>query len=358
MQRLQRNVPASNASDAIDEEQAAQALADLDRLLAEGTEASGSANPVLPVRDEAGNLYYAKRIIPEDNNPLTAGLTPAEIEEILTGEAASYSLAHRVDEIERSLAPTPDGSMPGDLGGLNAPAAVYDPVRQVLLTRAVPREAAGLAGELWELPEYVAIAYRKEYARQRVLRAWLGDADGHLRNMFRGDDGRLYQLDFDQATLNGKRTRLLLGAPDDPGEFMETMLLTPAMAGPSRNGALQRMIGRMDQEISYADMASTVAAIQDLASRPDELRTLLQQAGYPDVEAAVRTLTERATLLEPTLKRYFDGELLRRGVASILPFPGGWLAHRPSRPPRRFVTTTGRPAGAPMWQIESLPRAA
>jgi hypothetical protein len=177
----------------------------------------------------------------------------------------------------------------------------------------------------------------------------------------------LYQLDFDQATLNGKKTRLLQGIGDGPADLMEAMILTPAMVGPIRRVALPRLVGRMDQQITYADMASTVAAIQDLVTRPDELRALLRQAGYPDVEAAVETLTERAPLLEPTLKRFFDGdELLRRGVASIRPLPNGWLARFRSRSLLRLVAMAGparpvaaiRPVPAPMWNPEPLRMAA
>lgn len=336
---LRQSIPASGATRAIDDQTLTQALDNLDASRTAGTaERMGSANPVYVSHDAAGQRYFVKTIVPEPGNALTENLTPAEIENILSTEAASASLANAV--------------------GLKAAAARYDPQRRVLVSRAVPASGP-VAGTLSSKPEHVALALRKEYAKQRLFRAWIGDSDGHLGNMILGDDGQLYLIDFDLAALSGTTSRQIIGsAGQSEGELLGSTVYTWAFVSRAdSNRAMYRWMARLDQTISYADVRETVEAIQSLAARPGELRRILTEAGYRDVEGAVKSLTERAGLLEDVLKPLFDGGLLRMGVAMRL-FPEAWYLagpiddrrwHRPQDEPRPVGNARGR---------ESLGRAA
>ena len=293
-------VPLPLAADDLSPTQIDEVLANFDEAISQGTGPSlRSTNPVYRIQDADGNEYYVKRIVSDPDNPMSANLTPEEAERLMASEAAGASLAQRV--------------------GLNAPTTHFDPERQLLISRAIPNEG-DLAGPLWDYPEHVALAFRQEYAKQRLFRAWLGDGDGHLGNLIIGRDGRLYLIDFDQAVLSGTRSRQF---PDDtlPSEegLMQTLLYTPAaLTSDAEQLRKYRWMAKLDQQITYDDVQDTVAAIQDLANNnADELRRMLEDAGYPDVDGAVRSLTERANKLEEVFEPMFNGGLLE--VASLPP---------------------------------------
>lgn len=327
---LRQSIPPSNAVLDIDEQSAREAFENLDRARSEGSVRSlGGANPVWLTQDNAGNAYYVKAIEPDPEIPVTANLTPEDAERILSTEVASANLARRLDEIERAAAAELPGYDPATYVGLNSAAARYDPERRLLISRAVPQESA-LAGELASRPEHVALAFRREYAQQRVFRTWLGDADGHLDNMIVGDDGRLYQIDFDQAVLSGTKSRQIVGGDgQSERDLMLNTVWTYAVI-PRQTQAegvvMYQWIARLDQTITYEDMRPTVEAIRELAGNPDELRRILTDAGYPDVEGAVRSLTERANDLERLTKGLFDGALLNVGSAWMPAFNAAWIA--------------------------------
>lgn len=290
---------------------------------------------------------------------MTESLTPEDIKRILTTEAASSALAQRV--------------------GLNVAATHYDPERRMLVSRAIPSESK-VAGTLASKPEHVTLALRKEYAQQRLFRAWLGDSDGHLGNMIIADDGLLYLLDFDQAVLSGTTSRHIRGtAGQSERDLLQGTVWSSAFVSPeAEGGVIYRWMARLDQTISYADVRETVEAIQDLVANPPELRKILTDAGYPDVEGAMRSLTERAGLLEEALRPLFDGGLLRIGVAWLRPSNRGRLAFLPARSrllaslparsrllalptPRsrtRVLSGTGLPLRAAPRLPDRLPRAA
>jgi hypothetical protein len=309
---LRQSISPSDAALPIDASAATEALENLDgERAARNAAPVGSANPVYVTRDNAGNTYYAKEIVPTPGNPMTENLTPEDIERILTTEAASSALAQRV--------------------GLNVAATHYDPERRMLVSRAIPSESA-VAGTLASRPEHVTLALRKEYAQQRLFRAWLGDSDGHLGNMIIGDDGRLYLLDFDQAVLSGTTSRHIRGTQGQSERaLLEGTVQFSAFVGPQSEGVIYRWMARLDQTISYADVRETVEAIRELVANPAELRKILTDAGYPDVDGAMRSLTERAGMLEETLRPLFDGGLLRMGVAWLRSGNGGPLAFLPAR---------------------------
>lgn len=379
MELFQSHTPPSDAGVPIDDDQANQALTKFETAMARAQEAraaastpeegarrfnevlneegitrTGGANPVYLVPDTDDNYYFVKQIVSHPDSELTRNLTPEQIHEILASEAACSSLAQRVDEIERSLAPDARAPGSGDLGGLNTPATRYVPERRALLSRAIPRDTT-MAGELWNFPEHVALAYKKEYARQRVIRAWLGDTDGHLRNMLLGDDARLYQIDFDQAVLKGTSSRHM-GDFESQEDFLTQMFERFAGLRPEHDREMYRMMAIMDQMVSYDDMAPTVAAIKELVESPGELERILTAAGHPDVQGVVQTLTERANALPTVLEPMFSGRLLE--FAWLRHLGGDWLASfvgggrvLPWRGPRLPI-----PAAWPL--PEELPRAA
>jgi hypothetical protein len=328
---VQASVPKSDASVPIDDDSMEQALYNHDMDLMAGTaERQGGANPVWITRDDAGNVYYVKRIWPEEGNALTENLTPAQIEEILAKEAASATLAERV--------------------GLNAAGSRYDPQRQVLISRAIPSDG-DIAGTLASKPEHVTMALKKEYARQRLFRAWLGDTDGHLGNMILGNDGRPYLIDFDQSIFTGSESRQIRGTGNrSAAEVVEETVTVWRHVGQDPRLVMYKWMARLDQTITYEDVRPTVEAIQELANTPGALEDLLRTAGYPNPEAAAETLIERAAELREVMQPLFDGGL-RGIVSSLAPFSGGdWLAHFPvSRRP--VLSSVGAIRGPSHWFV-------
>ena len=69
--------------------------------------------------------------------------------------------------------------------------------------------------EMYELGEGEFLSFQDEFAKQRVFRAWLGDADGHFHNLVRSKDGELWQIDFDRVNLEGEFIELAHGVPFD-----------------------------------------------------------------------------------------------------------------------------------------------
>jgi hypothetical protein len=336
---LRRTRPASPATRAIDDRSAAEAFEQLDLDFMAGTvSSSGGANPVHLTRDTAGNVYYVKRIAPTPGNPLTEHLTRADVDRILATEAASSSLARAV--------------------GLDVPAARYDARRRVLITRAVAADGAG-AGRLMDMPEHVALAVKRDYAQQRVFRAWIGDSDGHAGNMLIGNDGRLYLIDFDQAVLSGTTSRQIVGtAGQSEAEMLEMTVSIWSYVGQNPDQAMYRWVARFDQTITYADARDTVDAIKKLAADPDALRRLLTEAGYQDVEGAMKSLTERAGLLEKMLQPLLDGGLLTRGVAWRRTIPRPPIAHLAWPRPPHCMSHADRSRVAATAPADVLPRAA
>jgi hypothetical protein len=312
-----RLVQPNNVTEDITTDTADEVLAKFDA--GDRQEVADSANELFLVYDDAGNAYYVKQIPPENADPTMA-------KEILAAEAASCDLARRVDEIERQAA----GAGP-EYAGVSAPAARYDEARGLLITRAIPR-----ADEFRGQPEFVTLALKREYAKQRLFRAWVGDTDGHLRNILLGEDGRVYMIDFDMAILTGAFNRQIThDVRATPGEMVQRTVTVWAEPDIRGRFHLYQWMARLDQTISYDDVQPTVQAIQALASAgpPEDptrvLRELLENAGYPNPEGAARNLKERAEELDTVARQLFDGGLLNRATSALRLTTGDWLASFP-----------------------------
>ncbi len=190
--------------------------------------------------------------------------------------------------------------------------------------------------ELREMNEATILALKEDYAKQRVLRLWLGDSDGHLGNILLTAEGHLLPIDFDFASL--KRDGVLRQAGrknDSPKEFLEDVLGFPALIRermPTHASApLYTWLDRIDGMLNYDDMAGTVKAIKDLCGEKDgdALREMLRQAMPEEkVKEAFEALTERAVLLEEVLQKKFPQ----------FNKPTAWLIH------------PGRQRAWPVWE--------
>lgn len=199
---------------------------------------------------------------------------------------------------------------------------------------------------LYNLKEHQLFAFRKEYARQRAFRAWIGDYDGHMKNLLKGPDDRLWAIDFDRANLEGTKIRGLasdFGTHDDliaatvrfqhgnmPStrnwprytEAHQDHMVKMAKKNEAGQYAWQ---ARMDRMIRYQDMADMVHAIQQFADS-DKLRRTLEQTAYSNIDEAVKTLKARAKRLKEVLQPLFDQELIEN--KSIL-LDLSWLLKEP-----------------------------
>jgi hypothetical protein len=229
--------------------------------------------------------------------------------------------------------------------GLDVPAArVIAKGGQVyLVLREVPGE------ELWETALGNLLVHRKDYARQRAFRAWLGDTDGHLRNMKVAPDGRLWQIDFDFASLRGTELVHARNMPfDDQADLLRATVGfvrgrrgLPAVRDPAwqshhadvrdffdrvATNDLYAWMAKMDDLVGYDDMKDVVQTIQRLAADEGRLRTLL--AGLADADQVAKTLRERAAVLDRVLQEpALFGRVIRTGA-----LPGRVLALRRAGP--------------------------
>ncbi len=194
-----------------------------------------------------------------------------------------------------------------------------------VLTRFMENE-----GELWTFKEPALLALKKNYAFQRVFRTWIGDTDGHLRNVVKLGRGQVGAMDFGYGQLGERLVMHQNGHQlfNDPLEFMAQALYYPQMvwamafdnpdAVRRGSGKLYGWINRMDDWLSYADLEEAVTSIKGLCERgrKNELMELLTQTGLTEQEAAaaVKTLSERGmahprtgeSALESVLRRRFD----------------------------------------------------
>ncbi|MFA6543963.1 MAG: hypothetical protein WCS99_06035 [Limisphaerales bacterium] len=183
---------------------------------------------------------------------------------------------------------------------------VFDEVEGFLVRAAEGKE-------LMEMTEATILALKKDYASQRVLRLWMGDTDGHLRNILLTPEGRLLPIDFDFGSL--KKDGFLRQAGRNNAtqkEFLEDALGFPSLIRdrmPDHASApLYTWLDRLDGMLSYDEMAGTVGAIQELCAEDGgkTLKEMLRKA-LPEekVQEAFEALTERSGLLKEVLENKF-----------------------------------------------------
>ncbi len=160
--------------------------------------------------------------------------------------------------------------------------------------------------ELMEMTGATILAHKEDYAKQRVMRLWMGDTDGHLGNILLTPEGRLLPIDFDWGSLKKDYNLGQFQRPShSPAEYLDDVLNIPALIRSRMPGhpsaPLYTWLDRLDGMLSHDEMAGTVKAIKDLcAERNGEtLKDMLRQA-LPEekVKEAFEALTERAGLLK------------------------------------------------------------
>ncbi len=249
--------------------------------------------------------------------------------------------------------------------GIKAPAAAMSEDGNLLVTRKLEPKK-----ELIKLKEHQLYAFRKEYARLRAFRAWIGDYDGHMENLLKGPDDQLWAIDFDIANLEGTRIEALNADFQTDAALIEASVRFPHGNMPPAKGDAKfrerhnKLIkssaesgkatqyvwqARMDRMIRYKDMADMVRDIKEFAAS-EKLEKTLIEAGYGsdirkignedddsnktaekqrntgslkatvkiegkkreinNIEKAVESLRKRAENLDKVLRHLFDEELI------------------------------------------------
>ncbi|MBM3334166.1 hypothetical protein FJY63_05850, partial [Candidatus Sumerlaeota bacterium] len=169
--------------------------------------------------------------------------------------------------------------------GLNAPEIVNNPrVMERLGQLTPPKEVQGVlvrrfkGVELGSLTEAEVMALKKELADIRAFRVFIGDTDGHYRNVLVMGEGKPAPIDFDYANIITKADstgrarhylRQLSRRCDDAEQLMTDCMQMRSLAESAgeRPGPLYAWVDRLDSMLSYDDMAPMVKKIKDLCSR-------------------------------------------------------------------------------------------
>ena len=285
---------------------------------------AGSANPVFFVRDPALGADAAPRFVFKINKRKQAGELLGGNPDELVAEELGAVLAQQLG----IRAPgTRQATM--TIGRIEHGGEIYQGVQQGLLMRYLPGK------ELHQIGEDIIVATKADYARIRVLRAWLGDYDVHLRNLMLGTDGRLYMIDAGYACWRKTGTPMHILSQNSvrtEEQLVDFAVSLPALYSKVKRGtaeakdyALYHWIDRIDDMVHYDDMAPTVEAIRKLCGNRKALRDHLRSvigkrnpatgAWEPDERQVAETLQmfiERSQHLPKILQKRFSRLDLRR----------------------------------------------
>jgi hypothetical protein len=234
---------------------------------------------------------------------------------------------------------------------------------------SLSRKIPGTVAELRSFTEAELIAFKKEYARQRVLRAWLADSDGHMGNQVVCEDGRLRAIDFGLGTVrdgSGESLRQfgIIRAGDDVDYMRQALNLSsdPGFQTLDQEGKYL-WINRADEILDYdADMAPTVQMIVEMCNDrgPTGLASIVRErlrapdgvVNENEVQAVMGVLRKRAENLETVLKERLD-RVVADAVKKQAMLWDRLPAHRPlavARPqpavPRPLFAPSPRPGEA------------
>ncbi len=282
---------------------------------------NSSMNPVFFVRDATGAKdmkYVFKHIVDEEDlaGEIFGSLAARRLN---LNAAGAQRASHTEFKVRRLIK---EG---------NVEREVEETLRGVLV-RAIEGQ------ELWKLTEAEVLALKGEYAKLRVFRAWLGDTDGHLRNLFLDAEGGLFGIDFGFTHLmaDASKHRHYAGmTAKTPEQFLAEAIEMPRIVlqntrqSANEKHALYAWIGHMDEYLSYEEMAGTVKGIRELCDDRggETLKEMLRESmkGMPEnrVDEAFKVLKDRADELEDVLRWKFPGP--RPGTALL--FPGRPLPH-------------------------------
>ena len=200
---------------------------------------------------------------------------------------------------------------------------------QLLVSRGVD-----IGADFGDLNDGEILSFLDQFAEQRAFRAWLGDPDGHVGNMMISKDGKLLPFDFDRAHIGSEKAHTLYVGHYYPNEqelmrgsvlwshgsigdealdqYFEQVMGSSLRFVRDTDAKHYSAMARIEQMVGYARLKKTVDKIQALANDGRKLEGLLEQGGWPDVEAAAKVLRERANTLEDTLKPLFNKELIEK----------------------------------------------
>ncbi len=293
----------------------------------------GGANPIFAVKDvkTGKTLFIFKQL--KDADKLAAEVLSGAIVRglgIKTPGSRALKLPHQI-KVKR-----PNEIRPSD--------REVDEAIEGILYRVLEGK------EVHTMTEAQLLALKSDLALQRPIRHWIGDTDGHLRNVQLGSDGHLWMLDFDCAMLRKGGFHLqvnpwlILNIKVPPGtpypaltqdDMMRAFLASPkwmedylkglnkgtALSG--TGGELYGWIDQLDGAISYEEVAPIIGAIEDFAVKGGgkRLRKALEQSGLPpdQVQEAFEVLVERANLLKKALEGKYKSAKNPEGANLLRP---------------------------------------
>ncbi|MFQ5763347.1 MAG: hypothetical protein ACE5GT_00315, partial [Rhodospirillales bacterium] len=280
---------------------------------------NGGGEPILgsqhevtrvPVRDDEGKVkatVYVKRYLRTD-------------------EKREKKIPETPENARRKAEAEVMGSILMNEMGQNAPAArvaEFDDGSVGLVTRAVPD-----ARKLKDLAEHELFALRRQYGNQRVIRATMGDSDGHDGNIVVDARGNVWNVDFDQAIPHGLESRHFGGWTYEREEQLvegtiryahgrvhkaDEQVLAPKNRGFQRiekevkTYASYGWMARADQLIRYEDVDGQIRRLEILKKRSyrKKLKAKFIMAGVTEAsaQAMVESLAHRARVLRRTMKK-------------------------------------------------------
>lgn len=166
--------------------------------------------------------------------------------------------------------------------------------KECLVVRYVP------GTQLKDLPQEVAIAFKEQIARDKVLAALLGDHDRHLGNYLITADGRIWSIDHGMADVAGRNFReySLLVDADEVAGYMRTRILD----GTRYHWGL----GWLDNHITFEDMEPMIKQVEALCKDEKKLRALLgRHLSGAELDNAVEVVRKRAGVLRDVMRDCF-----------------------------------------------------
>jgi hypothetical protein len=181
--------------------------------------------------------------------------------------------------------------------------------QQGILSRFVKKR------EFWELTEPEIFALIQDYARIRLLNAFLGNTDGHMRNIWSAS-GHATPSDFGLAQIFAN-SNAEYGGRFPLVQFGETTheiknaygLLHLALELPlTVRVPMYSWLQKFENALRYEHMEPVVKAITSLCSDKEKLRKLARDRGLPQnlEDAFVKAMSERASGFEKQARSYFE----------------------------------------------------
>lgn len=270
---------------------------------------TGSMNPVFEVRDAKGNRYIFKHL--GENNDVEG-----EIAVELAGAALAKELGIPAPAVTRVKLGTIRNVQFEQVKMVNGNPVIVNgkPVMETI-TKDIDGDGILMhfieGEELWKSRESVVQAMNDQLARIRVFRAWLGDADGHLRNLRLGADGRLWAMDFGMGNLrdNGAIRNIPGSAFNSPDEQLEYIYRFAELVCKRPDGRrLYGWVVRYDMTTQMSDVAPLIDSIEKLcAGKGERLRELLKGL-IPEsqIDETINVLQKRGNALKKATEKYLN----------------------------------------------------